>query len=227
MIKAIVFDLDNTLVDFFKVKKASCEAAMDAMIDAGLDMDREQAMTLLFDLYEKYGIEYKHIFEEFLKKAIGRVDWKMLSSGIVAYRKIKAGFLETYPGVKSTLIKLKSKGIKLAILTDAPRMNAYIRLAALKLLDFFDVVLTHDDTKKNKPHKKVFKKMLEALDMPPENVLMVGDWPERDMKGAKSAGMQTCFARYGAVRDYDVVEADHELKKFSDLIQIIALTNGI
>lgn len=225
MITAIVFDLDNTLLDFYKVKQASCEAAIDAMIDAGLEMNRKQALKLLFELYEKYGIEYKEIFQRFLKKAIGRVDWKLLASGIVAYRKIKSGFLQTYPGVESTLIQLKARGIELAILTDAPRMNAYIRLASLKLLEFFDYVLTYDDTRAHKPARKVFRAMLKKLDVEPGQVLMVGDWPERDMKGAREAGMLTCFARYGAIRHYKSVDSDYSIRKFKDLIKIIDKAN--
>ena len=43
MIKAVIFDLDNTLVDFMKMKRLSIEAALTAMIDAGLQMDLASA----------------------------------------------------------------------------------------------------------------------------------------------------------------------------------------
>ena len=94
------------------------------------------------------------------------------------------------------LLKLKTKGIKLAILSDAPRMRAWIRLASLKLTDFFDVVVTRDDTRRIKPHKKPFLYVLKKLRVEAGEALMVGDWPERDIKGAKAVGMKTCFARY-------------------------------
>ena len=44
MIQAVIFDLDNTLLDFMRMKKQSCEAAISAMIDAGLDMKKEKAL---------------------------------------------------------------------------------------------------------------------------------------------------------------------------------------
>ena len=51
MIKAVIFDLDNTLIDFMKFKRISCEAAINAMIDAGLDVNKDIAMDNLFNLY--------------------------------------------------------------------------------------------------------------------------------------------------------------------------------
>ena len=44
MIKAVLFDLDMTLIDFMKMKNMACTEAIDAMIDAGLKMNREKAL---------------------------------------------------------------------------------------------------------------------------------------------------------------------------------------
>jgi len=61
MIKAVLFDLDNTLIDFWKMKQQSCSAAIDAMIGAGLNIDSKKAFTILFGLYDKHGFEEKTI----------------------------------------------------------------------------------------------------------------------------------------------------------------------
>ena len=55
MIRAVVFDLDNTLVDFMKMKDLCIQAAVDAMIDAGLRMDKETAKRKLFAIYDLQG----------------------------------------------------------------------------------------------------------------------------------------------------------------------------
>src|SRR3989338_1302092 len=115
MIKALIFDLDNTLVDFWRMKKVTCESAITAMIDAGLDVDKEKGMKLLFELYDEYGYEDKLIFQKFLKKIARKVDYRILANGIVAYRKVRHGFLEPYPHVSYTLLKLKGMGLKLGI----------------------------------------------------------------------------------------------------------------
>ena len=77
-IKAILFDMDNTLIDFMTMKRKCCEAAIDAMISAGLKMKRKKALRLLFELYDKYGIEYQQIFQKFLESTGGKIDYKIL-----------------------------------------------------------------------------------------------------------------------------------------------------
>ena len=49
---------------------------------------------------------------------------------------------------------------------------------------------------------------------------MVGDWPERDIKGAKAIGMETCFARYGNPKAKKVY-ADYEIDDIKMLLDII------
>ena len=222
MIKAVIFDLDNTLVDFLKMKKLSCRAAIDAMIGAGLNVEHEKAIKVLFELYDKYGLEEKTIFQKFLKKLTGKVNYRILANGIAAYRRVRSGFLEPYPNVDYILLKLKSRGIKLGIVTDAPKLKAWVRLASMKLSNYFDVVIAFEDTKKLKPSKLPFKAALKELRLNPSECLMVGDWPERDIKGAKKLGMRTCFARYGNPK-VKKSNADYEISNIKMILDIIKI----
>ncbi len=219
MIKAVLFDLDNTLIDFLKMKKMSCDAAITAMIGAGLKVKQDKALKILFDLYDKYGLEEKSIFQKFLKKVSGKVDYKILANGIVAYRRIRSGLLEPFPNVDYVLLKLKSRGIKIAIVTDAPKLKAWLRLAAMKLSNFFDIVVAFEDTKRLKPSKMPFEAALKQLKVKPEECLMVGDWPERDIKGAAELGMKTCFAKYGNPKAK--AKADYTIKDIRELLRIV------
>ena len=221
MIKAVLFDLDNTLVDFRVMKDHACDAAIRAMIDSGLNLDQKDATKLLFELYEKYGIEDQLIFNKFIKHVTGKVDYRMLANAIVAYRKMKQSFVVPYPHVRTTLIKLKEAGVKVGIVSDAPRLSAWIRLAEMNLTDFFDVVITLGDSKKFKPFPTSFKKALRQLNLEPENVLFVGDNPERDVKGAKLLGMHTCLATYGQVFFSEKNKADFEIKSIEELVEIV------
>ena len=224
MIKAVIFDLDNTLIDFMKMKKLSCEAAIDAMIAAGLKIKHDVGLKLIYELYGKHGMEEKTVFQKFLKILNKKIDYKILAAGIVAYRKVRAGLLEPYPNVESVLLNLKAKGLKLGIISDAPGLKAWIRLESMKLSNYFDVVITFEDTKQLKPSKLPFEAALKQLRLKPKECLMVGDWPERDIKGAKAVGMVTCFARYGNNKAAKT-EADYEIDEIREVLNIVEINN--
>ncbi len=222
--KAVLFDLDNTLIDFMRMKKISCEAAISAMIDAGLRMDKDRAYKELFALYGVHGIEHGEIFQKFLEKAVGKVDYRILSKGVAAYRKMQAGYLEPYPHVRSTLIFLREAGLRLGIVSDAPRIKAWMRLAEMGITDFFDVVVAFDDTGKKKPSTLPFRAALRELGLLASEILFVGDNPSRDIAGAKRLGMKTALAKYGQMFPSKGIKADYVLRDFEDLKNVLGLT---
>ena len=220
MIKAIIFDLDNTLIDFVTMKKVSCDAAMTAMIGAGLNFNKEKGMEELFKLYDKHGWENKEIFQKFLKKFNKKIDYDILAHGIVAYRRVRTGYLEPYPNVAEVLFELKHRGKKLAIVSDAPRLKAWIRLVSMKLNHLFDYVVSFDDTKEYKPSEKPFKFAFKKLGVKPSECLMVGDNVDRDIQGAKKLGMVSCFAKYGNPKA-NSKDADYEINSIKELLEIV------
>jgi putative hydrolase of the HAD superfamily len=130
--------------------------------------------------------------------------------------------LDPYPKVVPTLLVLKQKGIKIGIVTDAPRLKAWMRLTELRLQDFFDVVVAYGDVSETKPSRMPFERALELLQLKPEEVLMVGDMPEKDVKGAQALGMKACFARYGWVRGAKPqTTADFEIDGIEEILQIV------
>jgi len=225
MIKAIVFDLDNTLVDFMRMKRACSEAAVRAMIESGLQIEEEQGVKMLFEMYEKYGMENQSIFDKFIKKVNGKLDYGMLANAIVAYRKVKLGTLVPYPNTRKTLIKLKELGLKLGIVSDAPIKQAWLRLAEMNLHDFFDVVVARGPRGKMKPHATPYKKAMKALGLRSDEIIFVGDNPARDICGAKKLGMKTVLAKYGQVIYAPEETADFEIKDISELVEIVQKLN--
>lgn len=227
MIRAVVFDLDNTLVDFMKMKRRAIEEAIPAMIDAGLDITPEYAGKVIDEIYKEQGIEYQQVFDEFLKRVLQKVNYKILSAGIVAYRRAREAALIPYPHVYPTLNKLMKLGIKMGILSDAPVKEAWLRLAYLNFHHIFDTVVTFDETGERKPSPKPFKVILEKLNVKPKEALMVGDWAERDIVGASKVGMKTAFARYGDTFNTENHNADYDLRDIRELVDIIIKENKL
>ncbi|MBI2608305.1 MAG: HAD-IA family hydrolase [Deltaproteobacteria bacterium] len=216
-IKGILFDLDNTLIDFMKMKKMACSEAAAAMLGAGLKIKAENLADDLFKYYLNYGIEGDYPFTDFLKEHNAYKD-EILAAAINAYNRVKSAFLEPYPGVIPTFIKLIKKGIKLGIVTDAPSLKAHRRIDSMKLHGFFDVVVTEA----NKPDPKGFLEAVKKLNLEPKEVMMLGDWPEKDIVGAKNAGLITCFAKYGQMENVkEKVEADYVIQRIEEVNQIL------
>ena len=87
MIKAVIFDLDNTLLDFIKMKQNAVRAAVSAMQEAGLNLNTEKSYKDIFSLYEEIGWENQKIFNEYLTKTLGYVDNKFLALDSLEFRK--------------------------------------------------------------------------------------------------------------------------------------------
>ena len=219
-IKAILFDLDNTLIDFTKFKKKAVHAAAKAMLKAGLKADPKKLAKRLLDYYYGYGIESDDAFETFLRKEFKYVDYRVLAAAVNAYLHEKYVHLKPYPNTAETLQKLKKKGLKLAVVSDGLRLKAWMRLNAAGLDQYFDAVVTYEDTGRKKPHRAPFLKACKTLRVKPEECLMVGDWPERDIKGAKQLGMTTVWAKYGQVSK-KCIKSDYYINKFYQLQNLI------
>tara|TARA_Y100000588_G_scaffold30870_2_gene30125 strand:- start:2421 stop:3122 length:702 start_codon:yes stop_codon:yes gene_type:complete len=226
-IKGVIFDLDNTLLDFMKMKEVAVKSAIRGMIEAGLEIDEEKSFKDIISIYEKFGWENQKVFDVFLNKSIGYVDNKFLAAGIVAYRRAREANLLAYPNVNRTLVNLTKLGIKLAVVSDAPSREAWMRIYYLNLYHFFDAVITFDDSGERKPSSIPFEMALKKLKLKSQDSLMIGDWPDRDVVGAKQIGMRTAFAVYGDTFGTKYSGADWDIQDISEIITIIKQINNI
>jgi putative hydrolase of the HAD superfamily len=192
------------------------------MISAGLRTDKRKAWRTLNRLFDRYGIENQRIFDLFLKETTGSVDERLLAAGVVAYRRSKEQQMRPYPGVVPTLRRLRARGLKLAIVTDAPRFQAWSRLFELKLEKYFDFVVALEDTGRKKPSSMPFRAALHRLHVKPSEAVMVGDSVGRDVLGASKLGMRTVLAKYGQVwKETRRCRADYEISDVRDILLIV------
>lgn len=222
MIKAILFDLDNTLINFLQFKIETAKAASRAMRRMGLEAPENELYGKIFSVYDEKGIEYQKTFYDVVAQYGLEVNLaeKVQQAAILAYLQKKFEVLKPYPNVLPTLAKLREKGIRLGIVTDAPRNKAWQRLILAGLQNEFDFVITHDDTKAMKPHPSPFYVALKKLEILPGACLFVGDNPERDIKGAKEVGMLTCWAKYGSMVRKPETKPDYEIASFDEILRL-------
>lgn len=226
MIKAVVFDLDNTLVDFMAMKKQAIDAAINAMRDAGLKLSADDIRKRIDTIYAERGIEFQNVFDQLLFDEFSKVDYKILCSGIIAYRRAREAALTPYPHVFLALNELMKLNLKLGVVSDAPTKEAWMRLCYLNFHHIFDAVVTFDDTRERKPSPGPFKEVLRRLNVSPAESLMVGDWAERDVVGAAQVGMKTVFARYGDTFGTLISNANYEVDDIRQVVDIVKKENN-
>ena len=209
-----------------KMKSDAVEAAIDVMLDAGLQLSREELRARIDAIYKAQGLEYQQVFDDLLEQELGTIDPKIHASGIVAYRRVRAA-LVLYPHVQLTLLELAKRAIRLGVVSDAPRAQVWQRLVSLGLQHVFDAVVPFEDTRMRKPDPAPFREVLRRLGARPEESLMVGDWAERDVVGGRSLGMKTVFARYGDTFGTQESGADYDVNDVYELVGIVDQLNGV
>jgi putative hydrolase of the HAD superfamily len=152
-------------------------------------MSVSEAARKLDKVYWEVGIESDMGITEFLRR-MGKLDDKILAAGINGYVKGKIANTKPVEGAVATIKRLKRSGLKVGVVTDAPRLKAWKRLNIMGMDNLFDVVVAYEDTGRKKPDKAPFEAALKKLKVKPEEAVMVGDWYERDVEGAKKLGMK-------------------------------------
>ncbi len=124
-----------------------------------------------------------------------------------------------FPNCLETLKKLKKKGYKIGAVTSRSKKTSYQTLANSGISDFFDVVISAEDTKELKPDPAPLLKALEFLKEIPERAVMIGD-SHFDIEAGKNAGTKTIRATYGFhTDDLHKPEPDFFIDDIKDLLK--------
>jgi len=102
-----------------------------------------------------------------------------------------------YDGIEAALSRLKAAQRRLAIVTSKSADTTAMAFRAVKLRDYFDVVVTASDTAAHKPSPEPVLLALELLGARPERAVYVGDAPV-DVAAGKAAGVATVAVLWGA-----------------------------
>ena len=229
-IKAIGFDVGHTLIKYNNplnwqgLYRSGLEHAAAA---ANITLS-EEMISAATDVLLKYNtrVNYREwettsdcIFNEILKGWGLQTDLYTIKSGFYSFFKADA---EPYPETIDTLKKLKQFGIKIGILTDvAYGMDNVFSLEDISVLsDFIDIALTSVDVGYRKPNSAGFLKLLESLEISPNEMIFIGD-EEKDIIGAKKLGIASALInRSNDIKDFG---QNYTLESLSDIFSILHL----
>lgn len=227
--KHIFFDLDHTLWDFDKNAEATLRILLKRFnLEQILPFDvfHEVFKKVTFELWEihnrheitKEGIRalrFPKILEHFDIN-----DSALAKSLELDYRDTcpKSGRLMPY--ARETLTQLSSRGFVMHILTNGFEETQHTKLLYSGIADYFREVITSESTGYTKPHPKIFEFAFEKTGADPEESVLIGDNPETDIAGAKLAGMDSIFYKYGSDK---TSAARYEVNCLSDIPSILSV----
>ena len=219
--RAVVFDLDGTLVD----SAPDLHAAAVEMMSA-LTLPAPSLNETLSDI----GNGIPALVERCLVRA-GAVEREglaeiALQQFMASYQEAPVRLTQAYPGVVEALAALQADGVALGVCTNKSEAMAWQVLEALDLADFFTALVGGDTLPQRKPQPEPLRSVLESLAVKEGEVLYVGD---SEVDSATAAAAKVPFALY--TRGYrkaplSALAHDHRFDHFDELAAIVAKTDG-
>lgn len=207
-IKAVIFDMDGTMIDNTLYHKR-----------AWLEFCRRHGINLTEEGYllKVSGKRNDAILELLFERRIAPDEQTQLEEEKESiYREIYGPNLKANGGLIDFLDKLSLKNLKIGIATTSPYKNRIFVLEALKLQNFFAVIVGSEDTLEGKPHPEIYLKTAEKLGFAPGECLAFEDTPS-GVKSAKSAGIKTVIAVLTSHPKEELNEADFYIKDFTEI----------
>jgi putative hydrolase of the HAD superfamily len=193
MLKAVLFDLDGTLLD----RDKSIEQFIAAQYDR---LDRELSHISKIDYANRF-VEldcHGHVWKDKVYQAlvaefrIDEIGWQEL---LHDYETQFQFHCVPFPFLAEMLNKLKEQGYLLGIISNGRGEFQMRAISGLGIQDYFDIILISETEGIRKPQPDIFHRAVEKLGISSEDSFFVGDNPEADILGAKSAKMYTIWKR--------------------------------
>jgi len=210
-IKAIVFDLDGTLV---KSDKNIYKAILGAFTE--LDIKAEFSLE---EFTQYIGWHFKDIFPDL------SIDVPNLQEFIELYKQHYYKLLhhsKLYPAVEDVLEKIYAKNIKIALLTTKAQDQADFIIDHFELRKYFSLVMGRRPNIEHKPSPEPLQIIGKELGAEPDEIIMVGD-SEMDIRCGKNAGSHTVAVEFGyrTKEHLQREEPDYLISSLTDLLNII------
>ena len=200
MIKAVIFDIDNTLYSYDHAHEygwtALCAYAGEHL---GMDADRfkQEIAKAAADVKERLDADCAALHNRTLRfqvmlernhlplihaEPMGKLYWDTL---------IRHSAPE--PGILTCLAKLKEAGYTLGIGTDMTVIYQLKKLEHLQMLPFFDFIVSSEEANVEKPHEKLFRLCAAKAGVSPDACLFIGDNLKKDVLGPRNMGMRSLW----------------------------------
>ncbi len=186
IIKAVLIDFDGTLGNTNEIIFKSFQHTWRTF--TGSEIDVEEVKSFFGEPFE---VSVRRLFGE-----------KNIREATDVYRAFQNSrvpeLVNTFPGMKELVLRLKESGYKVALVTSRVRKSAYSFLKKFEIFECFDLIVTYNDIIRYKPDPQSIELCLEAFGLQPEEAVMIGD-SSFDIECAGNAGCRSVLVDWSVL----------------------------
>ncbi len=203
MIRGVIFDLGNTLMYFDgaweEVTRRGLEALTQELGARGLNLSESFAQDFIEtrragrERSVRTNVEYtatQALRDTLKRQGCIQVPDKVITHGLELYFAPEEERWITYEDAVETLKQLRAQGLRVGAISNATD-GAFIEYITRNggVQPFLDPIISSSEMPWRKPDPRIFQHVLDAWQLPADQVVMVGDGPRVDVLGAHRAGM--------------------------------------
>lgn len=193
MIRAVLFDLDGTLLDHDASIRSFVAAQHGRLAKSLRHIPFQEYLTRWITLDCRGHVWKDRVYQELVSEfAITDIGWQELLSDYETH------FMQhcvAFPGLVAMLTDLRQQEYALGIITNGRGAFQLRAIQGLGVADFFDAILVSEVEQVRKPQSDIFHRALERVNAPASAAVFVGDHPEPDIDGARGAGLKAIWKR--------------------------------
>lgn len=241
MLKAVIFDLDDTLldwrtqsIDWMDYNRIHIRYVIEYVTDI-IGTNSVDERDLLQTVNSLTRSSWENARETMQAPHLGNIIYDALASLSITHPAITVDSLidayqwrgmpgvEPFPEVPSVLQTFRDYGLRIGLVTNAfqPMRSRKVELADYGLVDFFDSMISAADAGIIKPARAIFERSLQELSVTAEEAVFIGDSREADIFGAQNIGMKAILRR----RIDDTALLHHKIKPDAEITELGQLFN--